>query len=419
MEPQIAVKSAGSPPPQKANPNLRQRVQSLQLPDAETVPRSGRRWLLGLVALAVLSIGGYIGYRMLTSGEKEVGQSGRNQSTEASQPRGTNTSTPIGGGSPNSISGPGAVSSAVASSGEIALESKGFIIPAHRILISPKVPGMITALRIEEGQRVRKGDMLAQLETTDYEADYNRAKAAADSAQQKVLELEHGFRKEEIAESQAEVQEAEALRSQLSAEWQRIVQLKKSGVSTQSEYDLAEANFKTVDRRVARLRKAYDLMVIGPRDERIEAARADLQLAKAEMAKAQWRLDNCTIKAPSSGTILTKGAEEGNIVNPIVMNGSYSLCEMADLSDLEVELKIQERDVSKIFKGQKCTIRAEAWPERLYEGYVSRLMPIADRSQGAIPVRVKITVPGTEEGVYLKPEMGAIVAFLKGPAEPR
>ena len=299
------------------------------------------------------------------------------------------------------------------------MESKGFIIPAHRILISPKVPGMIITLKIEEGQRVRKGDMLAQLETTDYEADYNRAKAAADSAQQKVLELEHGFRKEEIAESQAEVQEAEALRSQLSAEWQRIVQLKKSGVSTQSEYDLAEANFKTVDRRVARLRKAYDLMVIGPRDERIEAARADLQLAKAEMAKAQWRLDNCTIKAPSSGTILTKGAEEGNIVNPIVMNGSYSLCEMADLSDLEVELKIQERDVSKIFKGQKCTIRAEAWPERLYEGYVSRLMPIADRSQGAIPVRVKITVPAAEEGVYLKPEMGAIVAFLKGAAEPR
>ena len=96
------------------------------------------------------------------------------------------------------------------------------------------------------------------------------------------------------------------------------------------------------------------------------------------------------------------------------MNGSYSLCEMADLSDLEVELKIQERDVSKIFKGQKCKIRAEAWPDRVYEGYVSRLMPIADRGQGAVPVRVKISVPPEEEGVYLKPEMGAVVTFLKG-----
>jgi HlyD family secretion protein len=209
------------------------------------------------------------------------------------------------------------------------------------------------------------------------------------------------------------LQEAEAQRNQLSAEWQRISQLRKSGVATQSEYDLSEANFKAVDRRVERLRKGYDLMLEGPRQERIAAARADLAVAKAEMAKAKWRLDNTTIRAPISGTILIKRAEEGNVVNPVVMNGSYSLCEMADLSDLEVDLKIQERDVAKIFQGQKCKIRAEAWPDRVYDGYVSRLMPIADRSQGAVPVRVKIKVPPQEEGVYLKPEMGAVVTFMK------
>jgi HlyD family secretion protein len=420
MDANAAVKSTGSQSVPQAKSNLRQRVQSLQLPAAEAMPRSGRRWLLGLIVLAVLGIGGYVGYKVLLPPEKEVAQGSTAATNEAAPPRNDSaTASPAGANSSNFNSAPSPVSSSVASSGDIALESKGFIIPAHRILISPKVPGMITVLKIEEGQRVKKDDMLAQLETTDYEADYNRAKAAAASMEQKKLELEHGSRKEEISESQAEMQEAEALRNQLSAEWQRIVQLRKSGVATQSEYDLGEANFKTADRRVERLRKAYDLMVIGPRDERIEAARADFDLAKAELAKAKWRLDNCTVKAPSSGTILTKMAEEGNVVNPIVMNGSYSLCEMADLSDLEVELKIQERDVSKIFKGQKCTIRAEAWPDRQYEGYVSRLMPIADRSQGAIPVRVKISVPASEEGVYLKPEMGAIVAFLKGPADPR
>ena len=272
---------------------------------------------------------------------------------------------------------------------------------------------MITALNIVEGQRVNKGDVLAQLETIDYQADYDRALAAVASADQHLLELKNGSRKEEIAEAQAELQEAEAQRNQLQAEWQRISQLRKSGVSTQGEYDVAEANYKAIDRRVERLKKAYELLVAGPRQERIDAAAADLELAKAEAAKAKWRLENCTIRAPISGTILTKKAEEGNVVNPIVMNGSYSLCEMADLSDLEVELKIQERDIAKIFKGQKCKVRAEAYPERVYDGVVSRLMPIADRSQGAVPVRVKIKVPAEEEGVYLKPEMGAIVSFLK------
>ena len=269
-------------------------------------------------------------------------------------------------------------------------------------------------VRFEEGQRVKKDDMLAQLETTDYDADYQRARASVGIAEQCLLELENGNRKEDIAQSQAELQEAQAQRSQLSAEWQRISQLRKSGVATQSEYDLAEANFKANDRRVERLQKAYDLMLAGPRQERIEAARADLALAKADLAKCNGGSITVRFALSISGTILRKNAEEGNVVNPMVQHGSYSLCEMADLSDLEVDLKIQERDISKIFQGQKCKVRAEAWPDRVYEGYVSRLMPIAERSQGAVPVRVKVKVPAEEEGVYLKPEMGAVVTFLKG-----
>ena len=85
---------------------------------------------------------------------------------------------------------------------------------------------------------------------------------------------------------------------------------------------------------------------------------------------------------------------------------------MADLSDLEIDLSIQERDVARVFKDQKCKVRAEAYPERMYEGHVSRLMPIADRAKGAVPVRVKVVIPAAEEGVYLKPEMGVNVSFL-------
>ncbi len=87
---------------------------------------------------------------------------------------------------------------------------------------------------------------------------------------------------------------------------------------------------------------------------------------------------------------------------------------MADLSDLEVDLSIQERnDLARVHKGQKCKVRPEAFPDRVYDGVVSRLMPIADRAKGAVPVRVKLSVPAEEEGVYLKPEMSAVVSFLK------
>src|SRR5437667_9022573 len=132
-----------------------------------------------------------------------------------------------------------------------------------------------------------------------------------------------------------------------------------------------------MDGQVEQMRQAYSFMLEGTRIERIEAAWAELELAEADMIKAKWNLDNCIIRAPVSGTILTKKAEIGNLVNPIAFNGSFSLCEMADLSELEVDMSIEERDVSKVFKGQVCKVRPEAFPDRVYEGEVSRLMQTA------------------------------------------
>src|SRR5262249_36600530 len=149
---------------------------------------------------------------------------------------------------------------------------------------------------------------------------------------------------------------------------------------------------------------------------------AEIRQAQANLDEAQWRLDNCVIRAPISGTILTKKAEKGNIVNPVAFNISASLCDMADLSDVEVDLSIQERDIANVVNGQRCTVMPEAYEKHEpfrrrhpngYEGRVSRQMPTADRSNGSVPVRVKLKVPKEEEGVYLKPNLGVLVKFLK------
>jgi multidrug resistance efflux pump len=296
--------------------------------------------------------------------------------------------------------------------GEIALESSGHIIPAHQILVSPKVSGMIVMLDIEEGKRVQKGDVLAILESTDYEADVARAKALVKLNEEKIRELENGSRPEQIKQAEAELAESQATLVQLESEWRRNFELRRSKSITQQEYELAESGFKSMQQRVQRLSYALELLKLGERAERREIAKAELAQAQADLVKAEWRLGNCTIRAPRSGTILKKAAEEGNVVNPLAQNGSFSLCEMADLSDLEVELNIQERDISAVKVGQKCRVRTKAWPDRVYEGVVSRLMPIADRGKGAVPVRVKLSIPAEEEGVYLKPEMEATVTFL-------
>ena len=224
-----------------------------------------------------------------------------------------------------------------ASSGGLALEAKGYIIPTHQILVSPKVNGMVIKLRITESDRVKKGDVLAELEDTEYRADRDRAAAALDSARKNLAELEHGYRPKEIDEAAAELAEAEAQRIQLDTDYRRSADLLEKKVIAQETYDVALSKLQAMTRRVQRLGLALKLMQEGPRIERIEAARAQVHQADAELAKAKWRLENCIVRAPISGTILKKNAEEGSLVNPIAMQGFYSLCEMADLSDLEVE----------------------------------------------------------------------------------
>jgi multidrug resistance efflux pump len=294
--------------------------------------------------------------------------------------------------------------------GAVVLESKGYIIPVHQIQVSPKVSGMVEKLDFEEGKQVKKGDVLAVLETVDYRADRDRAKGVLDAAWQRFLELYTGNRPEEIRQAKCELDEAEAIRKQWELEYNRNRNVREAVALKEKEQ--TESSYRASVSRENKLRQAYQLMLEGPRQEQIQKAWAELAQAEADLAKAEWRLDNCVVRAPVTGTILTKKAEEGNIVNPIAFNISASLCEMADLSDLEVDLNIQERDVANVFKGQRCRIRPEAFAKREYQGFVSRLMPIADRAKGAVPVRVKVVVPRDEEGKYLKPEMSVLVSFF-------
>jgi multidrug resistance efflux pump len=403
--------ASGSPasvPAAEARPtSLSDRVRSLRLQEKPARPPARPTWLPWTLCL-LLAVGcGVLGFFAFAA------QTGR-ETPEAK------TSD---GGSPGA--GAGTSPDAVASSGEVALERKGYVIDVHRILISPKVSGVIMDMNVydgrtgkpkgplEEGKRVQEGDILAQLETVDYQADYDHSKAVVNSCWQKFLELYTGNRQEEIKQAKADLDEMEANRKQLEADWKRSVDLQPSRALAVRDFEQAESLYKAMEHRVEKMRQAYQLMLEGPRIEKIEAAWADFETAEADLAKARWRLDNCRVLAPISGTILTKKAEIGNLVNPIAFAGSLNICEMANLADLEVDLTIEERDISKIFVNQPCKAYAEAYPNRIYTGRVSRLMPTADRAKSAIPVRVRLDVPQEEEGVYLKPDMSVVVSFLK------
>jgi HlyD family secretion protein len=314
----------------------------------------------------------------------------------------------------------------LAAGGEVVLQAKGYVIPAHQVQVSPKVGGAIEKLnaRFEEGQFFTEGEPLAWLENKEYQADYDHAVAACNAAEQRHKES-LGNRPEEIEAALNELKEARATFDQLDRDLRRNQRLLGTSALTEKDYEQAKFARDAMEGRVRRLDFMHQLMAKGPRKEKQKATKADWEAAKADVAKARSRLDDCIIRAPIAGHILTKKAEKGNVVNPLAFSISASLCEMADLGDLEIDLSVQERDIARVDKGQLCTILPEAFqnhePFRRkhpqgYNGRVIRLMPIADRSKGAINVRVKVDIPKDEVGQYLKPEMSVLVSFQ---AEPR
>lgn len=397
--PPVAATAAG----ESTNSQLRERVRSLQLPALEERRSPPWKWI---VIVLLLAGGAYAASQsgMFSNSDQSADSTAATDTKTADE---TPRSTPVA----TTETTPAAKGRSLTSRAGIVLESPGYITPAHRILVSPKVSGMLIKLNIEEGERVKKDDILGVIESIEYEADVQRAKALLDVATQKWTELDAGMREEEKEQARAEYEEAVARLDQMTNEYERATKLSKVGGVSQTELDEAKATLAAQKFRIQRLNYALTLMLKGARQERRDLAKAEVSQAEAELRKAQWRLDNCTIRSPISGTILKKNAEEGNIVNPIAFNGSFSVCEMADLADLEVDLTIQERDIAKVFKGQRCKVRANAYQDRVYDGYVDRLMPIADRAKGAVPVRVKVSVPPEEEGVYLKPDMSAVVTF--------
>jgi multidrug resistance efflux pump len=374
----------------RAPATLSDRVQSLRLPPRGGVGSSGKLpWVLCVLLLGSTLTFGYQAFRKPGS---DAGPEGGKAAPQ--------------------------VQKKDADSGDVVLQSKGYIIPAHMIQVAPQVGGKVEELKIEEGMRVKKGQVLARLESIEYDAKHKHAVAKYESARQS-WELLKASYPEEVKRAKHDLDEARADYARIKDQLDRGERLDSATMSREELIKMRNETAMT-DARLKRRKQDLELAELGR--WKVTTAKAEMDAAKAEVDEAKWRLDNCTIIAPVQGTILTKDAEENNLINPVAFNVASRLCSMADLSDLEVDLNIQERDIAGIVVGQKCDVLPEAFEKnekflkkhpKGYDGVVSRLMPIADRAKGAIPIRVKVRVPREEEGVYLKPDMGVIVSFKK------
>jgi RND family efflux transporter MFP subunit len=238
------------------------------------------------------------------------------------------------------------------------LTASGYVVARRKAAVASKGTGRLVYLGVEEGDQVKKGQVIARLEDDDVLASLRRARA-------------------DLAAAEAELKDARE-----SLNRQKL--LLDRALVAQAEYDSAEARYKRV--------------------------MATIDSARFAVREAEVAVDYTKIVAPFDGTVLRKNADVGEIMAPFAgaAGSRAAVVTMADMSSLEVDADVAEANITRVKSDQPCEIRLDAYPEQAYEGQVSKIVPTADRAKAT--VMVKIRFKSYDRRVL--PEMSAKVTFL-------
>ncbi len=253
------------------------------------------------------------------------------------------------------------------------LSASGYVVAHRKASIASKGTGRLVMLAVEEGDRVKKDQVIARIEYADVEAQLAQAHAAVRMAQ--------------AARDQAIVERDDAKRN-----YDRLQSLYASHAVSENDFQTAEARYK---RAVAA----------------VTGAEAQIASAQANVAALAVQVENTYIRAPFDGTILTKNAEVGEIVAPFAASPSSrgNVVTMADLASIEVEADVSESSIEQVLIGAPVEIVLDAIPDRRYRGVVHKIIPTADRAKATVLTRVQFT--DIDERVL--PEMSAKILVLR------
>jgi HlyD family secretion protein len=258
-----------------------------------------------------------------------------------------------------------------ASQAGIALAATGRVEGASdTIEVGAGLDGVIFELRVREGDRVASGDVLAVIDRRELTSELSGARAAADAARQVRTRLLRGSRAEDRERADAEVAAAEAVVAEAELQQERSTLLFAEGVISASKRDEVRRILEVAEAQFAAARNRAELTKAPPLPEEVAQADADVRKAEERVRALEQTLEKTFVRAPIAGTVLRTFLEPGDSFSTLVPRPILSL---ADTSRLRVRAEVDERDVGRVFVGQRVMIRGEAWDDAEVPGVVTRL----------------------------------------------
>jgi HlyD family secretion protein len=243
---------------------------------------------------------------------------------------------------------------------------------SQEIKLASRVVGRLKEVSVNDGDAIHRGQIVAVLENNDLLAQVDQARASVLHAQAALERLQNGARPEERAASRAAMNEAQAAADNALEEYQRSQRLfQEGGIISQSVKDHAERDSKVAQARLESARQNYKLVMAPPRTEDVAAARAELELARAQLAQAQDNYDNTFVHSPVDGVVVKRYMNPGESIS---YESLYQpIVSVSDTTHLRVRTEIDETDIGKVQVGQRATIRCDAFRGQTFYGQVVRI----------------------------------------------
>ncbi|TQK53706.1 HlyD family secretion protein [Brevibacillus sp. AG162] len=287
-----------------------------------------------------------------------------------------------------------------------ALESKvltsGLVTVEDKLKQYANVTGTLREFVVKEGDKVKKGQVIAKIDTSDVDSRILELEAQMELAKANLAKAQIGNEPEEVAQDQERVSQAQREYDAAKREYDRMNQLFTSGASTQQELDKLKSQ---MDSALSTLNVANQQLALkqkGPRKEDIAAQQAQINKLNVEKAQLNKERVQSVVVAPMDGTVIGVAADNGQYVNK-----GTEILTLANLNNLLIEADINESDVNKLKIGQSATIEGVTLGKKKLNAEVARISPTATttatKSGQGEKTRVKVTLKPSGDVSALKP----------------
>jgi RND family efflux transporter MFP subunit len=256
---------------------------------------------------------------------------------------------------------------------ETLLNASGYVTPRRRATVAAKITGRVTGVFFDEGNYVKEDQLLATLDDSDAKRALQAAIADRNATQAAIADLEVQLKYGEI-------------------QLHRTQELYAAKVQSQDTLDSVRTNADSLKAKIA-------------------LAKEQVGASAARIQEAQQNVDNCVIRAPFSGIIVSKDAQVGEMVSPISAGGGFTrtgIATIVDMNSNEIEVDVNEAYIARVRPRQKIVATLDAYPDWQIPSHVRTIIPTADRQKAT--VKVRITFDKLDPRIL--PDMGVKVAFL-------